>query len=96
MLLAAFVLTTGRRAVGQGEARRGEAGPGKGTAWQGKGRGAISPAFLLCPAIPLLFITRRIDDFRFRWRFGSRADAIRWLLAWALDRGPSRDKDSPQ
>jgi len=52
MLLAAFVLKTGRRAAGQGEARRGEAGPGKGTAWQGKGRGAISPAFSLYVLMP--------------------------------------------
>jgi len=36
-------------------------------------------------------LLRRIDDFRFRWRFGSRADAIRWLLAWALAREPSPD-----
>lgn len=30
----------------------------------------------------------RIDDFRFRWRFVSRAEAIRWLLDWALRREP--------
>ena len=30
----------------------------------------------------------RIDEFRFQWRFQSRADAIRWLLDWALQRKP--------
>jgi hypothetical protein len=36
-------------------------------------------------------LLRRIDDFRFRWRFGSRADAIRWLLRWALAKDPPVD-----
>ena len=27
----------------------------------------------------------RLDDFRFEQRFGSRAEAIRFLLEWALD-----------
>jgi len=36
-------------------------------------------------------LLRRIDDFRFRWRFGSRADAIRWLLRWALAKEPHVD-----
>ena len=36
-------------------------------------------------------LLRRIDDFRFRWRFGSRADAIRWLLHWALAKDPKAD-----
>lgn len=33
-------------------------------------------------------LIKRIDDFRFHWRFKSRADAIRWLLDWALKRAP--------
>ncbi|GEM_PF-575855 len=30
----------------------------------------------------------RIDDFRFEYRFPSRAAAIKWLLEWALDQNP--------
>jgi hypothetical protein len=81
--------------VGQGEARRGEAGPGKGTAWQGMVRHGKGSILMEAGAMKqfLSFIVdsellRRIDDFRFRWRFGSRADAIRWLLSWALQRDP--------
>ena len=33
----------------------------------------------------------RLDDFRFRWRFESRAAAIRWLLRWALGKDPKPD-----
>ena len=32
-----------------------------------------------------------IDDFRFKWRFESRAAAIKWLLAWALQQNPKPD-----
>jgi hypothetical protein len=35
---------------------------------------------------------KRIDDFRFRNRFESRAAAIKWLLAWALDQKPAVSK----
>jgi len=30
----------------------------------------------------------RIDDFRFQWRFQSRAAAIKWLLDWAIRQAP--------
>jgi hypothetical protein len=30
----------------------------------------------------------RVDDFRFKHRFESRAAAIKWLLSWALDQKP--------
>ena len=31
---------------------------------------------------------KRLDDFRFKHRFESRAEAHRWLLDWALDQKP--------
>jgi hypothetical protein len=31
-------------------------------------------------------LLKRVDDFRFRNRFASRAAAIKWLLEWALER----------
>jgi len=34
-------------------------------------------------------LLKRIDDFRFKHRFASRAEAIRWPLAWALDQKPA-------
>ena len=33
-------------------------------------------------------LLKRLDDFRFRWRFPSRAGAIKWLLEWALNQKP--------
>ena len=33
-------------------------------------------------------LLKRVDDFRFKQRFASRAAAIKWLLAWALDQKP--------
>lgn len=33
-------------------------------------------------------LLQRLDDFRFKNRFGSRAEAIKWLLAFALDQKP--------
>jgi metal-responsive CopG/Arc/MetJ family transcriptional regulator len=33
-------------------------------------------------------LLKRIDDFRFKNRFQSRAATIKWLLAWALDQKP--------
>jgi hypothetical protein len=34
-------------------------------------------------------LLKRIDDFRFKHRFESRAAAIKWLLAWALNQKPA-------
>jgi hypothetical protein len=36
-------------------------------------------------------LLKRIDDFRFKNRFESRAAAIKWLLDWALDQKPKPD-----
>jgi len=33
-------------------------------------------------------LIKRLDDFRFKHRFESRAAAIKWLLDWALDQKP--------
>jgi len=33
-------------------------------------------------------LLKRLDDFRFKHRFESRAWAIKWLLGWALDKKP--------
>jgi hypothetical protein len=38
-------------------------------------------------------LLKRIDEFRFKNRFESRAAAIKWLLAWALDRKPAVAKE---
>ena len=40
--------------------------------------------FVIDPAL-----LKRVDDFRFKQRFATRAEAIKWLLAWALDQKPS-------
>jgi hypothetical protein len=32
----------------------------------------------------------RVDDFRYDSRFRSRAEALHWLLKWALDQNPKR------
>lgn len=37
-------------------------------------------------------LLKRLDDFRFKHRFDSRAAAIKWLLAWALDQKPAPPK----
>lgn len=37
-------------------------------------------------------LLNRVDDFRFKHRFESRAAAIKWLLDWALKQKPSVDK----
>jgi hypothetical protein len=37
-------------------------------------------------------LLKRVDDFRFKNRFDSRAAAIKWLLAWALDQKPTVPK----
>jgi hypothetical protein len=36
---------------------------------------------------------KRIDDFRFKHRFESRAAAIKWLIGWALDQKPAVKQD---
>lgn len=33
-------------------------------------------------------LLKRIDDFRFKNRFATRAAAIKWLLEWSLDQKP--------
>jgi metal-responsive CopG/Arc/MetJ family transcriptional regulator len=33
-------------------------------------------------------LMKRVDDFRFKNRFPSRTEAIRWLLNWALRQRP--------
>jgi hypothetical protein len=33
-------------------------------------------------------LLKRVDDFRFKHRFPTRAAAIKWLLDWALDQKP--------
>jgi len=33
-------------------------------------------------------LLKRIDDFRFKHRFESRAAAVKWLLEWALNQKP--------
>jgi hypothetical protein len=33
-------------------------------------------------------LLKRLDDFRFRHRFPTRAGAIKWLLDWALKQKP--------
>lgn len=34
-------------------------------------------------------LLKRLDDFRFKHRFESRAAAIKWLLQFALDQKPN-------
>ena len=34
-------------------------------------------------------LLKRVDDFRFRHRFQSRAAAIKWLIDWALKQKPT-------
>lgn len=33
-------------------------------------------------------LLKKLDDFRFKHRFDSRAAAIKWLLSWALQQNP--------
>jgi hypothetical protein len=35
-----------------------------------------------------LAVLKKLDDFRFKHRFESRTDAIKWLLDWALNQKP--------
>lgn len=41
-------------------------------------------------------LIKRIDDFRFKHRFASRAAAMRWLMAAALREGLAPGKDEPK
>lgn len=41
-------------------------------------------------------LLKRLDDFRFKNRFESRAAAIKWLLTWALDQKPAVPKDGAE
>lgn len=34
----------------------------------------------------------RIDDMRFKYRFESRSEMVRWLLDWALSQNPKPRK----
>ena len=34
-------------------------------------------------------LLKRLDDFRYKQRFPTRAAAIKWLLEWALNQKPS-------
>jgi hypothetical protein len=38
-------------------------------------------------------LLKRIDDFRFKQRFQTRAAAIKWLLDWALSQKPTPKAD---
>jgi hypothetical protein len=38
-------------------------------------------------------LLKRLDDFRFKHRFESRAAAIKWLLDWALNQKPAVTKE---
>jgi len=37
-------------------------------------------------------LLKRVDDFRFKNRFDSRAATIKWLLTYALDQKPAVPK----
>lgn len=37
-------------------------------------------------------LMKRIDDYRFNRRFQTRAEAVRFLLEWALKQNPKPDK----
>jgi len=39
-------------------------------------------------------LLKRLDEFRFRYHFQSRAAAIKWLLDWALSQNPKVPKQS--
>jgi hypothetical protein len=39
-----------------------------------------------------LDLIKRLDDFRYKNRFESRAAAIKWLLNWALNQKPKVQK----
>jgi hypothetical protein len=37
-------------------------------------------------------LLKRLDDFRFKHRFNTRAAAIKWLLDWALRQKPAPEE----
>ena len=37
-------------------------------------------------------LLKRVDDFRFKHRFPTRAAAIKWLLDWGLNQKPAPPK----
>jgi metal-responsive CopG/Arc/MetJ family transcriptional regulator len=37
-------------------------------------------------------LIKQVDDFRFKQRFNSRTEAIRWLLRYALAQKPRREE----
>jgi hypothetical protein len=39
-------------------------------------------------------LLKRVDDFRYKQRFPTRAAAIKWLLDWALDQKPTPKNES--
>jgi len=43
--------------------------------------------FVIDPAL-----LKKVDAFRFKGKFESRAATIKWLLAWALDQKPTVPK----
>ncbi len=36
-------------------------------------------------------LIKRVDDFRFGNRFNSRAEAMRFLMEWSLDKGAEKE-----
>jgi hypothetical protein len=38
-------------------------------------------------------LLKRIDDFRYKHRFPTRAAAIKWILDWALSQKPTPKQD---
>ena len=38
-------------------------------------------------------LLKRLDDFRFKHRFQTRAGAIKWLLNWALSQKPIPERE---
>ena len=47
--------------------------------------------FVIDPAL-----LKRIDDFRYKQRFPTRAEAVKWLLGYALSRNPKPQTDEGQ
>jgi hypothetical protein len=45
-------------------------------------------SFIIDPSL-----LKRIDEFRFRFHFQSRAATIKWLLDWALKQNPKPSQD---
>ncbi len=41
-------------------------------------------------------LLQRVDDFRFENRFASRAEALNWLVEWALEQNPKPERPRRQ